>query len=58
MGATLITQTAPATALCMQLLSAGIPLSLVCDLTDLEGPSSRDILEQEGQPELAWWAAG
>ncbi|WP_269203911.1 hypothetical protein [Motilibacter peucedani] len=42
----------------MQLLAAGIPLSLICDLTDVDGPSSRDILEHEGRPELAWWAAG
>ena len=59
MGATtLTTTTRPAAELCMQLLSVGIPLSLLCDLTDTEGPSSRDILEQEGAPELAWWAAG
>lgn len=58
MGATTTTETSPSVALCMQLLSVGIPLSLLCDLTDTEGPSSRDILEQEGAPDLAWWAAG
>ena len=59
MGATTLPTTSrPATELCMRLLAAGIPLSLICDLTDVDGPSSRDILEHEGRPELAWWAAG
>jgi len=51
------TTRSPGTTLCMRLLRAGIPLSLVCDLTDTEGPSSRDILEREGSPDLAWWTA-
>ena len=58
MGATTLSTSTRASELCMGLLAAGIPLSLLCDLTDVDGPSSRDILEREGQPELAWWAAG
>jgi hypothetical protein len=57
MAATTLTSTG-ASSLCMRLLGAGIPLSLVCDLTDDAGPSSRDILECEGTPDLAWWSAG
>ena len=56
MTATLTTH-GNAAALCMRLLEAGIPLSLICDLTDVGGPSSREILEREGSPDLAWWAA-
>ncbi|RZS89948.1 hypothetical protein EV189_1728 [Motilibacter rhizosphaerae] len=58
MGATTMGARDTSAQLCMRLLQAGIPLSLLCDLTDDGGPSSRDILEHEGQPELAWWSAG
>ncbi|NHC12828.1 hypothetical protein [Motilibacter deserti] len=46
-----------ASDLCMGLLAAGVPLSLICDLTDPHMATSRDILETEGRPEVAWWQA-
>ncbi len=42
----------------MRMLAAGLPLALLCDLTDPDMPSSREIYGREGSPELAWWAAG
>ncbi|NHC45233.1 hypothetical protein [Motilibacter aurantiacus] len=47
-----------ASDLCMGLLAAGLPLALICDLTDPYMATSRDILEHEGRPEVAWWQAG
>jgi hypothetical protein len=40
----------------MALLGAGIPLSLLMDLVDAEGPQSRDLIDHEvGDSEwLAW----
>ncbi len=42
----------------MHLLNDHVPLSLLADLTDPEGPRSTEILATEGQPEVAWWEAG
>jgi hypothetical protein len=39
-----------------RLLRDGVPLSLLCDLTDPHGPQSREILATEGLPTAHWWA--
>lgn len=39
----------------MELLNRGVPLSLLADLTDPDGPRSQEILAVEGGPETAWW---
>jgi hypothetical protein len=39
----------------MGLLSEHVPLSLLVDLADPEGPASDEILQSEGMPEDAWW---
>lgn len=44
-----------ADAAVMELLSEHVPLSLLMDLTAPAGPDSEAILEQEGEPEEAWW---
>ena len=42
----------------MRMLAAGLPLALLCDLTDPDGPTSAEIYDHEGAPERAWWLAG
>ena len=49
---------ADADAVVMHMLAAGIPLALLCDLTDPDMPSSTEIYGREGSPEQRWWAAG
>jgi len=39
----------------MELLSEKVPLSLIMDLSTPAGPDSEQILEEEGEPEEAWW---
>jgi hypothetical protein len=39
----------------MGLLSEHVPLSLLVDLADPEGPASDEILQSEGKPDDAWW---
>lgn len=39
----------------MSLLEEGVPLALIADLASPGGPSSPDILEDEGLPDVAWW---
>jgi hypothetical protein len=39
----------------MGLLSERVPLSLIMDLTAPAGPDSEAILDEEGEPEDAWW---
>ena len=39
--------TTPGTARAWSLLRAGVPLSLLCDLADPDGPPSREILTSE-----------
>lgn len=39
----------------MELLSERVPLSLIMDLTAPAGPDSEAILDEEGEPEDAWW---
>jgi hypothetical protein len=39
----------------MTMLHDHVPLSLLCDLTSIEGPHSAEILAEEGGPETAWW---
>ena len=39
----------------MTLLQDHVPLALLCDLTQPEGPRSAEILEAEGGPEDHWW---
>ena len=38
-----------------RLLQDHVPLALLCDLTQPEGPRSAEILEAEGGPEDHWW---
>jgi hypothetical protein len=47
-----------ATAEVMSLLSEGVPLALLADLANPHGPSSPDILQAEGLPDVAWWGEG
>jgi hypothetical protein len=42
-------------AMVMALLQDHVPLALLCDLTAPEGPSSREILDTEGEPAQRWW---
>jgi hypothetical protein len=39
----------------MDLLSEHVPLALLADLADPDGPASPVILESEGLPDKAWW---
>jgi hypothetical protein len=39
----------------MEMLSEKVPLSLIMDLSTPAGPDSEQILEEEGEPEEAWW---
>ena len=41
--------------LVMNMLQEHVPLALLCDLTEAEGPSSAEILEAEGGHEDHWW---
>jgi len=54
------TQDGPATAPAedervMALLQEHVPLALLCDLTEPSGPTSREILDTEGEPADRWW---
>lgn len=40
------------------LLAGGVPLTLLADLADANGPISPAILESEGLPDDAWWEDG
>src|SRR5450756_2640480 len=40
------------------LLAGGVPLTLLADLADSNGPVSPAILESEGLPDDAWWEDG
>lgn len=42
----------------MRMLAAGIPIALLCDLTDPDVASSAEIYGSEGSPEMQWWATG
>lgn len=44
-----------ASAEVMALLSEHVPLALLADLAQPEGPASPTILEDEGLPEDPWW---
>lgn len=37
------------------LLAGRVPISLIMDLAMPAGPHSRELLEAEGSPEVAWW---
>jgi hypothetical protein len=39
----------------MSLLQDHVPLALLCDLSEPEGPHSAEILEAEGGPDDRWW---
>lgn len=41
----------------MSLLAEGVPLTLLADLANPDGPASPAILEDEGLPDVAWWDA-
>jgi hypothetical protein len=41
--------------LVMSILQEHVPLALLVDLTDTEGPASAEILAAEGGPETRWW---
>lgn len=45
----------PEDDLVMALLQEHVPLALLCDLSEPEGPSSREIMDAEGEPEQRWW---
>jgi hypothetical protein len=40
------------------LLAGGVPLTLLADLAESNGPVSPAILESEGLPDNAWWEDG
>lgn len=40
------------------LLAGGVPLTLLADLAESDGPVSPAILESEGLPDDAWWEKG
>ncbi len=42
-------------ALVMAMLHDHVPLALLCDLTATGGPTSREILDTEGEPAQRWW---
>ena len=44
-----------ASAEVMSLLTEGVPLALLADLVNPDGPASPEILEDEGLPDVAWW---
>ena len=46
---------APQDELVMNMLQEHVPLALLCDLTETDGPSSREILTTEGEPVDRWW---
>ncbi len=46
-----------ASAEVMSLLAEGVPLTLLADLANPDGPASPAILEDEGLPDVAWWDA-
>jgi hypothetical protein len=48
-------ETTAADSAVMELLSERVPLSLLMDLTAPAGPDSEAILDEEGEPEDAWW---
>ena len=50
-----LAQQAAAESPVMDLLSERVPLSLIIDLSAPAGPDSEKILDDEGQPEDAWW---
>ena len=39
----------------MSLLQEHVPLALICDLSEPEGPTSAEILAAEGGPDEHWW---
>jgi hypothetical protein len=41
--------------LVMSILQEHVPLALLVDLTDTEGPASAEILAEEGGPDTRWW---
>jgi hypothetical protein len=41
--------------LVMSILQEHVPLALLVDLTDTEGPASAEIMAEEGGPETRWW---
>ena len=40
----------------MHLLEDHVPIVLLCDLSSSEGPTSAEILAEEGIPTDEWWA--
>ncbi|MGN6330457.1 MAG: hypothetical protein ACTHOD_02255 [Motilibacteraceae bacterium] len=50
-----MTSPSPAAARALALLAGGVPLSLLCDLAEPEGPRSREIFEAEREGAEAWW---
>jgi hypothetical protein len=39
----------------LELLAGRVPISLIMDLAMPAGPHSRELLEAEGSPDVAWW---
>ena len=46
---------APLDDLVMTMLQEHVPLALLCDLTQTDGPTSQEILTTEGEPVDRWW---
>jgi len=44
-----------ASAEVMALLGSHVPLALLADLVQPEGPASPTILKDEGLPDVPWW---
>jgi hypothetical protein len=41
--------------LVMTMLQEHVPLALLCDLAEAEGPTSAEIMAAEGGPDDHWW---
>jgi hypothetical protein len=41
--------------LVMTMLQEHVPIALLCDLTEPDGPTSQEILTTEGEPVDRWW---
>jgi hypothetical protein len=41
--------------LMMSMLQEHVPLALLCDISEPEGPTSAEILATEGAPAEHWW---
>lgn len=49
---------APECEAVMEMLADRVPISLIMDLAMPAGPHSQELLDEEGEPEHAWWEQG